>query len=94
MEKKVRLFEKKAINYSQLATVFGLTRQTLSTRFKNLIKMGLVAEYNDIYYELPTIEEKEAMLIPFQTLKILTDTLSENAISTYAYLFNRWYAND
>ena len=35
-----------------------------------------------------------ASLIPYKTLKLITDTLSENSVNTYVYLLNRYYAND
>lgn len=35
-----------------------------------------------------------AALIPYETLKLLTDTLSHNTISTYIYLLNRAHANE
>jgi hypothetical protein len=34
-----------------------------------------------------------ASLIPYNTLKLITDTLSEHAISTYIYFLNCYYAN-
>ena len=34
------------------------------------------------------------MLIPYDTLKILTDALNENSISVYVYLFTRYYRNN
>lgn len=87
----VRSFNKKEINFSKLAKTFGLSRQTVSTRFKSLREIGLVRELNDKEYELIELENKSAMLIPYSTLKILTDALNDNAISTYAYLFNEYY---
>ena len=90
----VRLFNKKDINFSKLGTVFNLSRQTVSTKFKNLIQLGLVVDYNTEQYQLITLEQDTAMLIPYDTLKILTDALNENSISVYVYLFTRYYRNN
>jgi hypothetical protein len=55
--------------------------------------LGLVKDLNDNYYEIIELEQNVAALIPYETLKLLVDTLSERAISTYIYLFNRYFAS-
>ena len=89
-----KLIEKKEVKFTKLAEVLNLSRQTVSTKFKNLLEMGLIREYDDKYYEIITLENDYAMLIPYSVLKLITDTLSENSISTYVYLLTRYYAND
>ena len=43
-----RYFYKKDINFSKLGEIFDLTRQTISTKFKNLTELGLVIkQYRD-----------------------------------------------
>ena len=37
-----RIFSKKEINFSKLGNVFNLSRQTISTKFKNLKELGLI----------------------------------------------------
>ena len=74
--------------------MFNLSRQTISTRFKNLKELGLIREVDDETYELIVLEKDIASLVPHNTLKLITDTLSNNSISVYIYLFNRYYAND
>lgn len=74
--------------------MFNLSRQTISTRFKNLKELGLIREVDNETYELITLEKDIASLVPHNTLKLITDTLSDNSISTYIYLFNRYYANE
>jgi len=71
-----------------LAKIFGLSRQTVSVKFNNLKKIGLIEELDKNRYRIIVLEEDAAVLIPYGTLKILTDALSENAISVYAYLLN------
>lgn len=89
----IRYFDKKEVKFTKLGELFGISRQTASTRFKNLQELGLIKEYDTKHYELVTLEKDMASLIQYKTLKIITDTLSENSISTYIYLLNRYYAN-
>ena len=91
---KNRWFYKKDINFSRLAEKFGLTRQTVSTRFKNLKEIGLVVEKSKDVYELKKLENNLAALIPFNTLSLLVDALSDNAISVYTYLLMQYYKNE
>lgn len=86
-----RLFYKKDINFSKLGEKFGLTRQTISTKFKNLKELGLIIEVDKNTYSLIKLDKDYASLIPYNTLKLLTDTLSENCISAYVYLLNEYY---
>ena len=55
--------------------------------------MGLVQETDADKYEVITLDKNIASLIPYNTLKLLTDALSENSISAYVYLLNVYYAN-
>lgn len=88
----IRQFSKKEINFSKLGEMFNLTRQTVSTKFKNLQQLGLIIEDKD-NYKLVELSADIASLIPYNTLKLITDTLSEHAISTYIYFLNCYYAN-
>lgn len=45
-------------------------------------------------YKLVELNANLASLVPYNTLKLITDTLNENSISTYIYLLNCYYAND
>lgn len=92
-EESARTFEKKEINFTKLAEIFNLSRQTVSAKFKNLKELGLIREVDDQHYEIITLDNKIALLIPYPVLKLITDTLSENSVSVYVYLFNRYYAN-
>lgn len=93
-DKNIRIFSKKEINFTKLSSVFNLSRQTVSTKFKNLKDLGLVREYDKDYYEIITLESDIASLIPYSTLKLIVDTLNENSISVYVYLLNCYYANE
>ena len=92
-EESARTFEKKEINFTKLAKIFNLSRQTVSAKFKNLKELGLIREVDDQHYEIITLDNEIALLIPYPVLKLITDTLSENSVSVYVYLFNRYYAN-
>ena len=90
-----RLVPKSEINYVQLGKKFNLSRQTIATRFKNLLELGLIAEWEEDnrYYQLLTLEQNVAALIPYKTLKLMVDSLSTHSISTYVYFLNRYVAN-
>ena len=89
-----RFFYKKDINFSKLGEMFDLSRQTVSTKFKNLKELGLVIEINKNTYQLVELESDLASLIPYNTLKLMTDALNENSISAYVYLLNNYYSNN
>lgn len=90
---KIRYFSKKEVNFTKLGEQFGLSRQTISTKFKNLKELGLIKERDKDSYEIVILNNDLAALIPYDTLKVITDTLNENSISTYVYLLNRYYRN-
>lgn len=89
-----RWLYKKDVNFSRMAEKFGLSRQTVSTRFKNLKELGLIVEKGKDAYELKTLENDLAALIPFNTLSLLVDALSDNAISIYTYLLIQYIKNE
>lgn len=87
-----KYFLKKELNLTQIGRALGITRQTVGTKIKNLVKMELLKELED-RYELPTLEKTGAFLISTDTLVTLAVTTRENVINTYIYLLNRYYAN-
>ena len=91
----VRYIPTKEVSFVRLSEILNLSRQTVSTKMKNLEKLGLVVK-NDSKkrYELTTLDATMAALVPYPTLKLLVDALSENSISTYVYLLNRYVANN
>ena len=70
-----------------------MSRQTISKKFNNLIELNLVVAKNDTTYLLTELNANIAALVPYKTLKLITDTLNEHSINTYVYLLNRYYAN-
>lgn len=90
---KIRYVMEKDISYSELGVRLGLTRQTVSTKFKNLISLGLIVKDEERKrYILKRLNQADGSLIPFKTLKVLNNTLSHNSISTFVYLLNRFIA--
>ena len=88
-----RPFPKSEVNFTKLGQRFNLTRQTCSTKFKNLMELGLIREKDKDNYELIVLDKDVAALIPFDTLKLLTDTLSEHSISAYIYFLMKYCGN-
>lgn len=56
--------------------MFNLSRQTISTKFKNLKELGLVVEASKDTYRLVELSADLASLVPYETLKLIKDTLS------------------
>ena len=56
--------------------------------------MGLIKERNDKSSEIIVLEDNVATLVPYDTLGLLVNALSENAISTYVYLLKLYWANN
>jgi DNA-binding Lrp family transcriptional regulator len=90
---KIRYISYKDISYSKLADKVNLTRQTVSTKFKHLISVGLIIDDKEKErYILRTLDREVSSLIPFETLRTLNNSLSHNSISTFVYLLKRYYA--
>ena len=47
-----------------MAKIFGLSRQTVSVKFNNLKKIGLIEELDKNRYRIIVLEEDAAVLIP------------------------------
>ena len=99
---KIRWIAKKDVKFTVMAEELGLTRQTVSTKFKKLLPanednkagIGLIT-YNDELkrYELVELDKNAAMLVEQTTLRVMLSSLNENAISVYVYFLNRYLAN-
>ena len=57
------------------------------------MSLGLVTKGADGCYNLEVLPADVAALVPYDTLTLLVNTLSDYAISTYIYLLRRWFAN-
>ena len=89
----IRYLEKKEIPIVKLAEWTGVTRQTASSRFKNLEKLKLI-EYDDVNkrYVLTYLERSFCTLVPQETLRKMNNALSRHSVSLFVYLMNRYLA--
>ena len=89
-----RYVNKGGVAFATLGNKIGLSRQVTSTKFKNLISLGLI-EYveNEKRYKLNYLDKSISALVPFETLRKLNNSLSQNSISLFIYLLKRYSAN-
>lgn len=93
-DENIRYVNKSDISYVKLAQKLNLTRQTVSTRFKHLLEIGLINyEEANKRYQLCSVDKTLCSLVPFDTLRRLNNTLNQNTISIYVYLLKRFIAN-
>ena len=91
----VRYVDKSSFSFESLGDRIGLKRATTSTKFKNLISLGLI-EYieEEKRYKLNYLDRSICSLIPYETLRKLNNSLNHNAISIFVYLLKRYIANE
>lgn len=87
--RNIRYISTKDCKFTVIGRALGMSRQTVSKKFKVLVDAGLVVKF-DTRYELVNLDKTLAELVPFSTLRILTNTVKENVISTYIYLLVRY----
>lgn len=86
-----RIIPKKDIKYTEIADDLGLTRQTISKKFNNLMEQGLVfLDVKNKRYVLCNLEAELATLLPDETIRILCNTLQERCLSILAYLLKTY----
>lgn len=90
-KKNIRYIPSKDCKFTVIGAALGISRQTVSKKFKGLVEAGLVIEEKDRYI-LVNLERTLAELVPFSTLRILTNTVQEKVISTFIYLLVRYRA--
>ena len=89
-----RYVDKKSISFTELGARLGLDRRTVSPKFKNLIGLGLIEEIPaEKRYKLNYLDKSISSLIPYETLRKLNNSLSQNSISLFVYLLKRYIAN-
>lgn len=87
----MRYIEKKDIKYTKIAEDLGVTRQTVSKKFNNLVEEGLLSfEGSSKRYYLLVLEAELATLLPDDTVKVLCNTLQERCLSVLAYLLKTY----
>lgn len=96
LEEGERYIDARDCKFTVIGEKLDVTRQTASKYFKALIKLGLIKEQNEDKkkrYLVIELGRQDACLVPYDTLKILNDTLKQNVISIYIYILNRYIAN-
>ncbi len=86
---------KKDCSFVAMAEALGVHRQTISKKFKSMLEgqpnsVALIRKQKDRYILLP-IQKNLAMLVPHGTLQVLVSTVTENVISIYVYLLNKYF---
>ena len=89
-----RYVDSSSFNYTTLGEAIGLKRVTASKKFKYLVEeLGLVEFIEkEKRYKLINLDKSISSLVPYETLRQLNHSLSQNSISLYVYLMKRWYA--
>ena len=85
---------RKDCNFSALGRDIGLTRQTVSKRFKNLLDLKLIELDQEGNCVLPNLVASTAFLLPQKTVARMISAFSDHCINIYVYLINRYYANN
>lgn len=88
---------KKDCSFVAISEALGVHRQTISKKFKAMLEgqpdsVALIRKQKDRYVLLP-IQSNLAMLVPYGTLQVLVSTVTQNVISVYVYLLNRYLAS-
>ena len=80
-----RYLTKEQVNNNNVSTILQISRPTVGKKLNNLIELGLLLpSKNPKYkYELPPMLPQDAFLIPQETLRIMVNSLTSNAISIY-----------
>ena len=88
----LRYLPKKEVKYTQMAEDLGLSRQTASRKFNNLIEQDLVYyDEGNKRYILTKLEADLAALLPCDTVRILGVNLQERSLSILAYLIKTYF---
>lgn len=94
-----RFIRKEEVNFTTIAYDLGMTRQTVSKKFKSMLQdqkdsislLRYVPEEKKYY--LIDLDRSVATLVQHNTLQILISCLQVRVISIYVYLLNRYIAS-
>jgi DNA-binding transcriptional ArsR family regulator len=91
----IRYIPKKNVKYTEIAEAIGMTRQTVSKRFNDLIAQGLIY-YNEMQktYTFLKLEKELATLLPSETVRVLCNTLKDRCLSVLSYLLKTYIQHD
>ena len=94
-----RYIQKKDIKFSTIATQLGMSRQTVSKKFKSMLEGQedslplLRYSQQEKKYYLIDLDKSIATLVQHNTLLIMISCLQQRVISIYVYLLNRYFAS-
>lgn len=94
-----RYIQKKDIKFSTIAEQLGMSRQTVSKKFKSILEgekdsLPLVRyEQKEKKYYLIDLDKSIATLVQHNTLLVMVSCLQQRVISIYVYLLNRYFAS-
>ena len=72
-----RYVDKNSFTFETLGDRVGLKRATTSTKFKNLIELGLIEEISkEKRYKLNFLDKSVSSLVPYETLRKLNNSLN------------------
>lgn len=85
---------KDRVSYNKMSNELGMYRNTIAKYIQKLIDMQLLRQDEDGNYIVEKLETSIAMLVPFETVRMLWNTLQRNAVSLYVTLLNLYIEND
>lgn len=94
-----RYIQKQQINFSTIASILNMSRQTVSKKFKSMLEgekdsLPLIRyEESEKKYYLIDLQASIATLVQHNTLQIMISCLQQRVLSIYVYLLNRYMAN-
>ena len=92
---EARFVKKEDCKFVNLAEELGITRQTASKNFHNLLDSGLIIYNEEVkMYELVVLDSNIATLLPINTVRVLVNTLKKRSLSVLAILIKIWYKNE
>lgn len=89
-----RIMPKDRVSYNKMSNELGMYRNTIAKYIQKLVDMQLLRQDEDGNYIVEKLETSIAMLVPFETVRMLWNTLQRNAVSLYVTLLNLYIEND
>lgn len=83
------------VKFTKIGAELDMDRRLVSRYVNELVDMGLV-EKNESkkYYVLKKLDNSDATLVPYPTLRQLVHSLSRNSVNIFVHLLNRYIASE
>lgn len=94
-----RYIQKQQVNFSSIASILNMSRQTVSKKFKAMLEgekdsLPLIKySQEEKKYYLIDLQASIATLVQHNTLQIMIASLQQRVLSIYVYLLNRYIAS-